>query len=78
MDNHTIHTNVINITGMVVNMNLDPKTNRKRIKRLMADIGIDYDVIAMENKIAVLQYKANRLLVEVGLRKVRQEPCKWN
>jgi len=59
-------------------MNLDPKTNRKRIKRLMADIGIDYDVIAMENKIAVLQYKANRLLVEVGLRKVRQEPCKWN
>jgi len=62
----------------VVNMNLDPKTNRKRIKRLMADIGIDYDVMAMENKIAVLQYKANQLLVEVGLRKVRQEPCKWN
>ena len=59
-------------------MNLDPKTNRKRIKRLMADIGIDYDVMAMENKIAVLQYKANQLLVEVGLRKVRQEPCKWN
>ena len=59
-------------------MNLDPKTNRKRIKRLMADIGIDYDVIAMENKIAVLQYKANRLLVEVGLRKARQEPCKYN
>ena len=59
-------------------MNLDPKTNRKRIKRLMADIGIDYDVMAMENKIAVLQYKANRLLVEVGLRKVRQEPCKYN
>ena len=59
-------------------MNLDPKTNRKRIRRLMADIGIDYDVMAMENKIAVLQYKANRLLVEVGLRKVRQEPCKWN
>ena len=78
MDNHTIHTNVINITGMVVNMNLDPKTNRKRIKRLMTDIGIDYDVMAMENKIAVLQYKANRLLVEVGLRKVRQEPCKYN
>jgi len=59
-------------------MNLDPKTNRKRIRRLMADIGIDYDVMAMENKIAVLQYKANRLLVEVGLRKVRQEPCKYN
>ena len=78
MDNHTIHTNVINITGMVVNMNLDPKTNRKRIKRLLKDIGIDYEVMAMENKIAVLQYKANRLLVEVGLRKVRQEPCKYN
>ena len=59
-------------------MNLDPKTNRKRIKRLLKDIGIDYEVMAMENKIAVLQYKANRLLVEVGLRKVRQEPCKWN
>ena len=78
MDNHTIHTNVISITGMVVNMNLDPKTNRKRIKRLLKDIGIDYEVMAMENKIAVLQYKANRLLVEVGLRKVRQEPCKYN
>ena len=59
-------------------MNLDPKTNRKRIKRLLKDIGIDYEVMAMENKIAVLQYKANRLLVEVGLRKVRQEPCKYN
>ena len=44
----------------------------------MKDIGIDYEVMAMENKIAVLQYKANRLLVEVGLRKVRQEPCKYN
>ena len=59
-------------------MNLDPKKNRERIKRLLADIGEDYDVLAFANKLALEQYKADRLLVEVGLMRIRMEPCKWN
>jgi len=59
-------------------MRLDPKENRERIKRLLADIGEDYDALALANKLALEQYKADRLLVEVGLMKIKQEPCKWN
>ena len=59
-------------------MRLDPKENRERIKRLLADIGEDYDALAFANKLALEQYKADRLLVEIGLIKIRQEPCKCN
>ena len=59
-------------------MNLDPKKNRERIKRLLSDIGEDYEKLALENKLALEQYKADRLLVEIGLIKIRQEPCKCN
>ena len=59
-------------------MRLDPKENRERIKRLLADIGEDYEILALENKLALEQYKADRLLVEIGLIKIRMEPCKCN
>ena len=59
-------------------MNLDPKANRARIKQMLADMGIDYEKKALENKEELLKFKAQQLAAEVGLRLVKVEPCKWN
>ena len=59
-------------------MRLDPKENRKRIKRLLADIGEDYEALAHANKIALVQLHAEQLLAETMWFKIRQEPCKCN
>ena len=56
----------------------DPKENRERFRRLLAENGEDYEILALENKLALEQYKADRLLVEVGLMRIRLEPCKCN
>ena len=64
--------------GVGNTMRLDPIENRKRIKRLLADIGIDAEIIAQENKEIFLKFKADRLAIETALWLVRQKPCKWN
>jgi len=69
------HCGIFNCRGGIMR---DPKENRERFRRLLAENGEDYEALALENKKALAQLHARQLLAETMWFKIRQEPCKCN